>query len=873
MDSVALFDRSEWVRAAFATLIRSRRFRIWAGILALLGIILAFLPLFWVLGFEFSFAISIVGSVAAMDLGAALVRQLRIAKVQPSARAIYAGQLIRSLWFRAFITSLATIVVPVVLICLNAIRVRNCDFSFGFKALVILPVVSMALASGIGVIIGLATSSRPKLGLALPYLALIVSALWSVWRFYAAPPVFSYNIFAGYFPGNIYDEAIFLGGPLIWSRFYQLALVGSALAAASLFVDVPRAAIEWRGTRRPEGPRFAVIITALVCALVCGTLKFKSGTLGFSIDADDIREALDSSIETENFTIHYRAGGSIGENIELIADDHEFRLAQLVRTLGVKPKKKITSFYFSSAAEKAALMGARNVHMAKPWRGEFYLNHAPFPHQVLRHEIAHVVAGEFGDPIFSVSASTFLGLPLRFNVGLIEGLAVAADWPDHFNRALTPHQSVKALTELKMAPRLESLLSTGFLAVSSARSYTTSGSFVRFLLETRGPDRVRALYRSGGDFEESFGEPLSKLATEWREMIAATPLPPGAAEIVRERFRRRSIFARKCPHAIARSRARVGQLAGRGKLGDAIEKMRSVCDDVPGEPRYLMELAALLSRNRQYEEADGIYLGIASDNEKVSSELRARSILRRAEIAAVTERWSDALSLIEQAAALPVGDSTKRLAVVQKMAIDDARDNNSNGIGGDTPFKRYFWGVRPGLGGDAVASVARAALAISQSPDSDLSGLGHYLIGFNLRHRRAAKEATTLFLRALELGLPHPLVRREAARLLAEAAYISGNHDAVLRAASILAEPNQPEVLRLSAADWVERVRWKKTGKLSPTALSPADVPNFRDSPDSPDSPKAPEDSEASGKVSPPGAGESDSNGEDDSPVDDPDTN
>src|SRR5690606_36972577 len=107
-------------------------------------------------------------------------------------------------------------------------------------------------------------------------------------------------------------------------------------------------------------------------------------------------------------------------------------------------------------------------------------------HQVLRHELAHVVAGEFGDPLFGVAARRVLGLPLAFNVGLIEGIAVAADWPDHFVRPLTPHQSVKAMLELGVAPPVEKLLSTGFFQFSAARSYTVAGSFLRFLLETRG---------------------------------------------------------------------------------------------------------------------------------------------------------------------------------------------------------------------------------------------------------------------------------------------------------------------------------------------------------------------------------------------------
>ncbi len=812
---MSLFERSEWVSRAFAALLRSWRFRIWALILALLGVILAFVPLFWVLGFEFAFIIAVVVSIASIDLGQALISQLRHVKIAPSARALHSGQLLVNLWLFSTAAAFLVLAAPLAISCANALRIRNCDFLFGFKSFALLPLASTIIASAIGIMIGLITSGHRWLARALPYLIVGGSALWSIWRFYAAPPVFAYNMFAGYFPGNIYDEAIFLGGPLLWSRLYQFALIVLALAMVALFVDVPRAALQVRGPRRPGGFRIAVMVTALAALVSVTVLKLKSGQLGFAIDSDDIRGQLDSTHETAHFIIHYRGGGRIGETIELIGQDHEFRLAQLVRTLGVTPQHKITSFYFSSAAEKATWMGARQVHMAKPWRSELYINHAPFPHPVLRHEIAHVVAGEFGDPIFAVSARTLLGVPLRFNVGLIEGLAVAADWPDHFNRELTPHQSVKALTQLNMAPRLESLLSTGFIAVSSARSYTTSGSFVRYLLETYGAGPVRALYRSGGDFDSAFGVPLSELASQWRTMIANTDLPDDAADVVRERFRRRSIFVRKCPHAIARSRARVGELAGRGKLKQAIATMRSVCADVPQEPRYLLELAALLVRQRSYSEADDIYAEIAADSENVSSELRARAILRRAEIFAATERWPQALTLINEATELPVGTATKRLAVVQQFIGNQSKGDRS------FPLYRYFWGTRPGLSKDPVIGVSRAAQAIALDPQS---GLAFYLLGFNLQNRRAVNEATELLSRALDLGLPHPLIRREAARLLAKTAYMSGNDTAVGRAARILVEPEQPEPIRLAGADWIERLEWKQTGTLPTSAIRPQDI-------------------------------------------------
>ena len=61
-----------------------------------------------------------------------------------------------------------------------------------------------------------------------------------------------------------------------------------------------------------------------------------------------------------------------------------------------------------------------------------------------------------------------------------------------------------------MQPSIRELLSLQFFAVSSARGYTTAGSFLRFLLDTYGAPALRALYRSGGDFEGAYGKSLAR---------------------------------------------------------------------------------------------------------------------------------------------------------------------------------------------------------------------------------------------------------------------------------------------------------------------------------------------------------------------------
>jgi hypothetical protein len=64
--------------------------------------------------------------------------------------------------------------------------------------------------------------------------------------------------------------------------------------------------------------------------------------------------------------------------------------------------------------------------------------------------------------------------------------------------------------------------------------------------------------------------------------------------------------------------------------------------------------------------------------------------------------------------------------------------------------------------------------------------------------------------RALDLGLAEPRLEREAAIVLAEAAYAAGDDDACLRAAAILAREGQPTVTRLYGEDWRARIAWRR---------------------------------------------------------------
>ena len=187
----------------------------------------------------------------------------------------------------------------------------------------------------------------------------------------------------------------------------------------------------------------------------------------------------------------------------------------------------------------------------------------------------------------------------------------------------------------------------------------------------------------------------------------------------------------------------------------------------------------------------------------MSSSLRAHAFFQLVDMHARAGEWSQAKAHLETIAELSLPDDEARQAQVM-LAILAHEGPAADALRG------MFWGPGTETGVDRLLLVARAAEAVFHEPNTPLT---HYLLGRQLRGRGAPDETCRAFERALD-GELHPLVRREAARMLAEAAYLAKRDDSLLRAIGILVEEGQPEVTRLTGYDWLERLRWRQSGAL-----------------------------------------------------------
>src|SRR5581483_2981106 len=344
---------------------------------------------------------------------------------------------------------------------------REKRFSDVVSSIFIVDVILLILPLGIGLVnSSLKSDCYIKEGLIFYGLIPIVTVFFSLWELYSNPPIFSYNPVFGFFPGPLYDEAIPITTTLVIYRLI-VALWGI------LFLVVLRLIRGFKYNTVGVVDILAVLI--LISSLILSHLK--AGELGIEYTRRYItKNFLTASVQTEHFVIYYTPGTPEAKHIALIAGDHEWRYYQLKEFLQVSSKDRIRSYIYPDIETRKRLIGAGETTIANPIQREIHLVYDSFPNPVLKHELTHVMSSEFGMDVLRISPK----------IGLVEGLAVAADWS---SGDLTPHEWSKAMIKAKIAPDIKGIVGIGFWHAPPQKSYMVIGSFVRYLIDTYGIEK------------------------------------------------------------------------------------------------------------------------------------------------------------------------------------------------------------------------------------------------------------------------------------------------------------------------------------------------------------------------------------------------
>ncbi len=741
----------------------------------LLGLGLCWVPLLGVHGVESALVLGVVLPPFAAVIGVRIAAAFRRSALATSAMTLVgvsvscAGLLLA---------------IPVLLLALNSLRVSNCAPLQGLAFVLLGPGFGVVLGGLVGAVAGAGVRSA-GLATAIAVAAPLSGIAVALYRFWATPAVFAYGHFFGYFQGSLYDEDVGIPPALLTLRVFTAALGCGLLSVLLGCHDSAVQRLRWRGRRS------AVWLLVAVSALGCAALGEHLGTrLGHRTTSSWIGGQLYRRVHGDRCDALIPRETHRTEALRLV-HECDFRLQQTEKWLGVKHKERLLAYFFRSTEEKWRLMGAARTSMAKPWRHEVYLNMQSWPHPVLGHEIAHVVAGEAGVGPFRISGWVFGLWP---NTALIEGVAGAAAWGA--NNGMTPHQWARAMLETGLAPRLREVFGGGFLAQPKRRAYVLTASVLRFVAERYGAATVRRIYTTS-DIASATKTSVQDLEQQWRRYLRRVQLPESAHALARVRFaRRQSIFTLICPHTVAVLQSQLqADLAASDDRASAAT-CRRILSVNPDDLRTRSVLVGALARDGDLREARKELKALAR------LPTTPTPLLVSAEEALADAAWrrgrpNRALATYRKLVDRPLPQDMRRLLQVKILALE------TGGEQARLLFELLVGGDGRRADGATAVHLARELRSLRQD------GLAAYLEARQLFFSQRFEAAAELAHKAGEGGLPTPEIAVEALRLEAMARYAKSQFDDAERVWRLLGADADP-ARRAEAEDWLARIAYAR---------------------------------------------------------------
>ena len=603
--------------------------------MVLVGPVAAFIPLAGHLGYEFAALLALVAVPASTAIGLGLMNR-RLSQGRAGLRTTGEAMALAS----------AGVVAAALLMALVGLVRPACEPGRGLLLVGLLAWPSALLSAGLGALARRYAGTLGR-GTGLSAAILATSLGTSLWPLYAGPSFFAYDPFFGYFPGPLYDESVFIDGPLLAFRALTLVWTGLLLLAAH--------AGDKEGRRASRlGWATAVLALALLAAS-----PWLGEALGYR--ASDARTArlLGGERRVDGLELHYPAEWSPRE-VERFVADARFQASEVASALRIQPSHTVRVWMYRSAEEKRRLTGAGATSFTKPWRHEVHVHASGLPHPVLRHELVHAFGAEIAGGPFGVPGGLFPSSPL------VEGFAVAFDdEPDE----LTVAQWARSMHDRGLAPDVGVLLSaSGFLSAAPARAYTYAGAFLRDLRDRFGLPAVLDLYRHG-DLSR-LGEP-SELVAAFEQRLATVAVGPEELAAAERRYSGRGLAQRACGRESARLVDEAHTRSARHDAAGAVALLSEACALDPDDPALLRSMldAALDAGDRARAAAAEQRLFA---HPRLDPSLEARALM---DLGRAAWRQGDvpaARGFFERASRTKVDTTTHRQAVVHARAAADA---------------------------------------------------------------------------------------------------------------------------------------------------------------------------------------------------------
>ncbi len=414
----------------------------------------------------------------------------------------------------------ALIFTPFLILLFSTLVCKNCPISDGIYFYLVIAVPS--IFTGIG-IAQFAQFISVRLRFLIFLILWLIVLLGFLPELYYNPQIYFYNPIFAYYPGVIYDQTIEITNDLLHYRVIVLllSLVSIYIFSKENNINVFR--------------KFLVFVGIILFYIILSCLK---PNFNFSSDLDRIKNEITLEVNTEHFRIIFPSSLTYRQ-IEILKYDHEFYYSAISKLLAAELDDKITSIIFESGALKKKLFGSANADVAKPWLNQIYLNYSNYDNS-LKHEISHIFSAKFAEGLFN--------LPSNFNPGMIEGFAMAIENNyDDFDIDYLAALAFK--NDYKIS--LSNLFSNfSFFANASSLSYIYAGSFIKYLANSCGWDKVKKIY-SGEKFEDVYEIEITELEQEYYQYLSSIPIENNI-HISNYYFGRKPLIKEFCARATAK---------------------------------------------------------------------------------------------------------------------------------------------------------------------------------------------------------------------------------------------------------------------------------------------------------------------------------
>ncbi|MCW8803818.1 MAG: hypothetical protein OQK57_05410, partial [Ignavibacteriaceae bacterium] len=407
---------------------------------------------------------------------------------------------------------------PFAISIVNSIVFGFCSFTDGLMFYLVITFPSVVIGSAIGSAIFFITKKIRVIAFIVFYLLILFIAVLEI---YFNPQIYLYNPLFAYFPGTIYDEGLSVDLKLTLYRLFNVMFF------LSILVYLIKYQIKSSSLLKRKSFLFLTIGVTLLFYF------FISPLLGITTTESRLKNELSFYVESRHFII--QADRRIDkEELQQIVANKEYYYLQLSKFFAEQPETKIVSYIFFDSEQKKNLFGSGAADVAKPWLNSIYVSHDSWE-STLKHEIAHCFTAGFGTGIFKLAAG--------FNPALIEGVAESADG---FYDENSIHYIASLAFKNDYHVNLNSMFNSfSFFGSVSSLSYIYSGSFIKYLTDEFGIEKVKSFYQTN-DFNASFNMDLSKVVKNY-EIFLDILTNEGTREKANYYFGRKPLVSKVCP--------------------------------------------------------------------------------------------------------------------------------------------------------------------------------------------------------------------------------------------------------------------------------------------------------------------------------------